>query len=158
MAGYRKDKTTVAQTALNGASEVAAALVGAGLIKTVEEADAYINSRFESTFALLAPIVDADNALFAETEAVSPAKSSGSKTVKASKPGATPGETEFDGGKFKGCTISEVYAMTEDVAKNTYGHQYGAGSTYILNYVATDKNTNPTTREAAKQFLAALEG
>jgi hypothetical protein len=102
-------------------------------------------------------VVESDNQLFAAEEAkggTSAPKARSGKPKAASAPG-DDGDVVFFGGKFKGCTISEVYAMTEDDAKER-GHAYGAGSTYITNYVATDKNTNDTTREAAKLFLAAL--
>jgi hypothetical protein len=156
MAGFRKDKTTVAQTAANTAAEVTAALVTAGVIKSTAKADEYLESRYNATLALLTPVVDADNELFAKVEGQDKPAPRGGGGRKPATP-SEPGEVVFFGGKFKGCTIAEVMAMSEETAKEVHGHPYGDGSTYIKNYVATDKNTNETTREAAKSYLAALQ-
>lgn len=158
---FRKDKTGVAQTAANTAAQLTAALVEAGVLKTAAAVDKYFEGRYEATFAPLAVIVEEDNKVFAEADAAEAASGgtrrrssrSGGSQPKGETPGE-PGDVAFFGGKFKGSTIAEVYAMSEDEAKE-FNHQYGDGSTYIINYVATDKNTNDTTREAAKKFLAA---
>lgn len=153
---YRKDKTTVAQTAANTAASLAAQFVASGLIGTIEEADAYFDKRYADTFAKLGEVVAADNEVFAAAEASEPAKPRKAAAKATAPASGNPGDVLFTGGKFKGVSIAEVYAMSEAEAKDTYGHSYGAGDTYIKNYSATEKNTNDTTREASKQFLASL--
>ncbi len=164
MAGFRKDATTAAQTAANVAGAITAAQIAArdaGL--TLAEAQKYVVGIFKALFAELEPVVKADNEVFAAAEAEEAVRGGGSRTRKPTSKGsakgetpADPGDVAFFGGKFKGCTIREVYEMTAEEAKETYGHQYGSGDTYIRNYVATDKNTNETTREAARVFLAEV--
>jgi hypothetical protein len=43
----------------------------------------------------------------------------------------------------------------DEAGAREYGHTYGPGASYITDYVATVKNTNQTSREAAMAFLAA---
>ena len=157
MASFRKDKTTSANTAIMTAGGVVEALVGQGIVTAdilVEVFERFV----DSALAKASPVVDADNALFAAVEAAEGgAPRQRSSAAKAETPTASnPADQVFPGGKFKGCTISEVYALTEAEAK-AKGHTYGPGATYIDNYAATDKNTNEQTREAAKRFLAALK-
>lgn len=151
MAGFRKDTTTSANTAIMTAGAEVAALLAAGVVQTVEDAVAAGEAIFDSYLAKAQPVVDADNALFASVEGEGVASGKSGKPVAVA---ANPGDQVFQGGKFKGCSIAEVYAMTPEQATEK-GHTYGAGATYIVNYVATDKNTNETTRTAAKAFLAA---
>lgn len=136
--GFRQLKTSAAQTAANAAVQ----LVAAGGVLSFDEA-------FDTIYAKLEAVVIEDNLMLAEQEAAAPAKSSGGKAK-------TPGETVFTGGKFKGKTIAEVFSMSEADAKSNHGHTYGDGASYITGYVATDKNSNATTREAAQTFLAGV--
>lgn len=162
MAGFRKDKTTVAQTAANTAAEVTAALVGAGVIKTAAAADKYFNERSKGTFEALQVVVDADNAMFAEVEAAAPApKKSTSRSKKSTdegddRPFDDPGSIALKSGPFKDVTIAEVYGLSEDEAKETYGHKRGSGAAYIK-WLATGSNPNPFTKKAASQFLGTQE-
>lgn len=128
--------------------------MAAGVLGSTDSVDKYFSARFAATFDELAPVVDEDNRVFEAAEAAEGSRKTSRKP--AAKAAETPGETVFFGGKFKGCTIQEVYGMDEATAKEGYDHQYGDGSTYITNYVATDKNTNATTREAARAYLASL--
>lgn len=154
MAGFRKDRTTAAQTAANVAGEITVARIASGEFGSSEGIDAALVTTFQALFAELGPVVDADNALF---EAVENAASANKSVAVTTAPASgEPGDTVFAGGKFKGLTIKDVYEMSEAVAKDTYKHPYGAGSTYVVNYVATDKNSNETTKVAAQAFLAAL--
>lgn len=159
MAGFRKDKTTAAQTAANAAAEVVKARIQSGDFGNTDAVNEALLSHFDALFGRLGPVVESDNALFEATEAAAPAASSAPKKNKpevAVDPN-TPGDTIFLGGKFKNCTIKDVYEMDEETAKTQYKHPYGAGSTYITNYVATEKNTNETTRAAAQAFLASIK-
>ncbi len=144
--GYRQLKTTAGQTAANAAVQLVDAKLGEG--GTVVEA---FNELFDAVYAKLEPIVDADNALLESQEAAAPAPKSKSNVAK------NPGDTVFTGGKFKGLTIAEVFAMDEATAKSNYGHQYGDGASYITGYVAPSKNSNDTTRTAGEAFLAGVK-
>lgn len=151
MAGFRKDKTTAAQTAANVAGGVTGSLISAGVVDSVTSAAASVVEIFKALFAELGPVVDADNALFEAVE-----NAGGGAKASAALPAAKsddPGDTILPGGKFKGMSIADVHGLSEDDAK-AKGHTYGSGATYIENYVATDKNTNQTTRDAAKAYLA----
>lgn len=145
--GYRKDKTTSANAAVMTAGNIVAN-AGVDVDEAGEKVVAIAKAIFEG---FLSGVVDSDNATFAEVEQTAP---------KASSKGATstgdPGDVQFTGGKFKGCTIREVYEMDSETAKETYGHQFGDGSSYIKNYVATSKNSIQATRDAATAFLAGL--
>ena len=145
--GYRQLKTTAAQTAANAAVQLVEAKLGEG--GTVVEA---FNELFDAVFAKIEPIVDDDNALLEQQEASAPA----SKKTTTKAP-SNPGDVVFTGGKFKGLTIAEVFAMDEAKAKADYGHQYGDGASYITGYVATPKNSNDTTRVAGEAFLAGVK-
>ncbi len=142
---YRQLKTSAGQTAANAAVQLVAAKLGEG--GTVIDA---FNELFDAVFAKLSPIVDADNALLEAQEGAAPA----AKKASSSK---NPGDTLFTGGKFKGKTIAEVFAMDEATAKSDFGHQYGDGASYITGYVATAKNSNDTTRIAGEAFLAGVK-
>lgn len=150
--GYRKDKTTSANAAVMSA---------AGIVSredTGDQAGSDVGQRVvdiaKTIFeGFLSAVVDGDNATFAEAETSAPASK-----AKGATPTGDPGDVQFTGGKFKGCTIREVYEMDESTAKETYGHQFGDGSSYIKNYVATPKNSIQATRTAAEAFLAGLGG
>lgn len=121
MAGFRKDKTTAAQTAANGAAEVTAALVTAGVIGNTEDALAFADQMYDQTFAKLGEVVEADNEVFASVEAEQPKRSSGGSrssgggSRKSSGAGSKPaGEVELIFGAFKGLTLNEVYDLTEE--------------------------------------------
>ncbi len=146
--GYRQLKTTAAQTAANAAVQLVDARVAEGDATVVSA----FNELFDAVFAKIEPIVDDDNALLEKQEAAAPAPKS-----KASGAAKNPGDTVFTGGKFKGLTIAEVFAMDEAKAKADYGHQYGDGASYITGYVATSKNSNETTRTAGEAFLAGVK-
>lgn len=151
---YRKDKTTSANAAVMSAASIVSREDTADV--TAEDIGARVVGIAKVIFeGLLSGVVDADNALF-EAEETKGTTSTKGTSKKGATPAGEPGEVTFTGGKFKGCTIAEVYSMDEDTAKETYNHQYGDGAAYIKNYVATDKNTIASTREAAKNFLAAL--
>lgn len=155
MAGFRKDKTTAAQTAANVAGAVTVARIASGEFAAGEDINTALVGTFQALYGELAPVVDGDNALFAEVEAAAPSTAKATKKAETVVDPAAPGDTVFTGGKFKGQSIKDVYEMSEDAAKS-FGHQYGAGSSYVTNYVATDKNSNEATRQAAQAYIASL--
>lgn len=168
MAGFRKDKTTAAQTAANVAGGVASALIAAGKVTTVAKAAEAVTTVFDELFDKLGPVVEGDNEVFAaaeaEAEKAAPkkaaSKSSGSKSKSSGSKGGGKTftkdealELELNSGKFKGVTIGEVLEMDEDEAAE-HNHREGeAGRTYV-EWLATDANPNTFTRNAA---VAALE-
>ncbi len=162
MAGFRKDKTTSANTSIMTAGSVVSALIGAGVIKTVASAAKASEELFDAYFAKASPVVDEDNETFAAVEETEAKGGGGKKTYSKSKKSdddedgttaADPGDVRLKGGKFKGCTISEVYEMDSDEAGDTYGHRDGeAGSTYI-EWLATSQNPNKFTRDKSKAYL-----
>ena len=143
--GYRQLKTSAAQTAANAAVKLVEGRVAEGGASVVEA----FNEVFDAIYAKLEAVVIEDNIMLAEQEAAAPAPKSSGKAK-------SPAETVFTGGKFKGKTIKEVFEMSESDAKSNHGHTYGDGASYITGYVATDKNSNQTTREAAQAFLASV--
>lgn len=151
MAGFRKDVTTSANTAIMSSASLVGSLLSSGVISTVDEALDAAGKAFDMYLEKARPVVEADNALFAEVEGAG-----GTVSKLASAPSSdSPGDTAFTGGKFKGQTIAQVYGMTAEQAAE-FGHTYGAGSTYIVNYVATEKNSNGATRAAAQAYLAQV--
>jgi len=154
---FRKDKTTSANASLMTAGDIVAGLVAAGHIQTVVDAADALVDLAQRGLDFAGPVVDADNEVFKEAEASGGSTGGGGGGKSRGDAGVAddPGDTVFFGGKFKGCSIVEVYKMSVDEAKG-YNHQYGDGASYITNYVATTKNTNETTRDAAKAFLATV--
>lgn len=155
---YRKDKTTVAQTAANDAAQVVAALITAGVIGDVDGAVSALSTIQGSLFELLAPVVDTDNALFAEVEASQPAAkpraSGGSRSGGGSTVVETDGSTVVSFGAFKdkGLTIADVFALSADEASAiTDGGYAKAGSEYITWMQGNDKN--PYMQKRATAFL-----
>lgn len=163
MASFRKDKTTGAQTALNAAGSVTAALVTAGKVTTLPKAIEALVSLFEAGLEGISPIVDADNELFAAVEAAAPAapaaKSSGGGAKRASKGGAKPadaaGSLSMNSGPFKGQTIEDIYGFDAETAREQYGYTRGEGADYV-SYLSTEENPNSYTRDAATAFLAQV--
>ncbi len=157
MAGFRKDKTTAAQTSANVAGGVTQSLIAAGLITDVAEAKAAVVELTESLLGVLGPVVDADNALFAEVEAAAPATTSKSK-AKSNSAGSGSndvGSLELNSGKFAGQTIAAVYEMDEETASSQFAYAKGPGSAYIK-WLTTQANPNPYTRDKAAEFLASV--
>jgi hypothetical protein len=159
---FQKDKTTAAQTAANGAAEIVAALVTAGVLKTTAKADEYFDARFTATLDLLDPIVEADNEMFREqagsgdgetsTKKRRSSKSSGSRsngkiTVKQAR------ELELNGGMFKGLTLGEVVDMSADDAEE-YGAREGQSGKNYVKFLASTKNRNAFVRKFAKVLVA----
>jgi hypothetical protein len=163
--GFRKDKTTAAQTAANVAGAVTAANIAATDGMTASAASKYVNTIFEGLFELLAPVVDADNEVFAAQDEAAPAAKAASSGGKRSTGGAkTSGtgkkftleeamELELNSGKFKGQTLGDVYAMDEDEAAE-YGHREGEPGKSYVKWLTTEKNPNSYTRDAAKAIIA----
>jgi len=163
--GFRKDKTTAAQTASNTAGVITAANIAATDGMTASAAAKYAVTVFEALFEVLSPVVDADNKLFAEQEEAAPApkSSGGSKTKSSGGSGRSGGgkkftldealELELNSGKFKGQTLGDVYNMDADEAAE-YGHREGeAGKSYVK-WLTTEKNPNSYTRDAALALIA----
>lgn len=167
MAGFRKDKTTSYNAALMTAGTVVEALIAAGVVKTVAAAGKALTEIVEAGFAGAAEIVDADNALFESVEQAdvkAPAKRSSSKPAgrkpaarKSSNSGGGSaaeqgGDLTLNSGKFKDLTIREVAELSEEEAAD-YGHRDGeAGITYV-EWLASDRNRNSFTRDAAAAYL-----
>ena len=161
MAGFRKDKTTGAQTALNVAGEVTAALVAAGKVTTVAKAVDALGELFAQGFDQVGPVVDADNEVFAAVDAAG-----GGSKPKAEKKASSKsdddgpqfkgdadeaGEMAFKTGKFKTLTIAEVDALDKEDAE-AYDYS-GSGSDY-LDFIGSDKNKNSYTRSAVTIYRA----
>ena len=161
MAGsFRKDKTTGAQTALNAAGVVTAQLVATGVVKTTGAAVKALGELFDAGFEKVAPVTDADNALFAEVEKAAPKADPKAKSKTTSKSKDDDGPTfkgdadeaaamEFNSGKFKGLSIKEVDDLDEEDA-SAYDYN-GPGSEY-LDFIGSDKNKNPYTRSAVRIY------
>lgn len=168
MAGFRKDRTTAAQTSANVSGAVTGALIAAGIITTTEAAKEAVVDIFEALFDRLGPVVDADNELFAAVEAeAAAADASKPKSTKAAarqqaKAQTGDGEDSEDlgdivlkSGKFKGCTLREVYMMSPEEA-SAYGHRPGEPGLTYIKWLATAGNPNKWTRARAEAFLAEM--
>ena len=162
MAGFRKDKTGVAQTAANSASTYIAALATAGLLTDAKVAAKEFKTHYENVFAELALVVEADNEMFAAldaTEAARPAKSGGGRSYPPRNSGGGGGggtvsiedalATTFNFGAFKDLTIGEVLDLDED-GTSDYGYQK-SGRSYIA-WVSKNKD-NPFMAKRAKVVL-----
>jgi hypothetical protein len=175
MAGFRKDKTTAAQTAANVAGQVTSALVAQGSLDNGADAAAEaVVHIFNELFAVMGPVVDADNALFAEVEAATPApapKASGGSKGSSSRGRKTGGgkggditledalNLELTGrGVFAGETLRDVLSLSTEQCDSDYGYGDGEkdGRDYIA-YLATERNKNGYTRERAR-IIADAEG
>ena len=162
MAGFRKDRTGVAQTAANNAGTVVAALVTAGVITDIETAKSEFASIQESIYAVLGPVVDADNELFAKVDAETPAakprggssggsKSTGSSTITVEEArGCALGFGKFgskdDEGKANGVTLGELEGFTKSQCEE-YEYTSGNGIKY-LEYLAKNENNDFMARRA----------
>jgi hypothetical protein len=166
--GFRKDRTTSANTAIMTAGGIVSSLIEAGKVTTLPKAAEAFELLFDAALAKATPVVDADNALFAEVEAAEAADrkarpaakaSSGTKSSGGSKksgggqkPQDAGGTLTMNSGPFKGETIEDIYGLDEDTAKDNFGYTRGAGSAYV-EYLSTDENPNEYTRAAAGAFL-----
>ena len=161
---YRKDQTTVAQTAANTSATVVAALVTAGVIQDVETAKAEFDSIRTSTFADLIQVVAEDNKVFAAAEAAAPAKRSSSKgggdkgpvTVEMARAtqltfGKFAGAEDENGKKTPGVSLGELETMTKAQTAE-YGYETGNGLAY-MKYLSTNENNE----FIAKRALLILE-
>lgn len=157
--GFRKDKTTVAQTAANAAATVTAALVTAGCIQDPEAADEYFNSLWTRVFGLLGVVVDTDNDMFAEQEekekkapsrrAWSKGKAKGTSITFEDAAATALGFGKFgskdENGQPSGVTLGELLNMSEaDCAK--YGYD-GDGIKY-LKYLEKNEGNRYIARRA----------
>lgn len=171
MAGFRKDRTTAAQTAANSAATLTAARVANGELKGVAVDKALVAS-YKALFGsdeLLSAVVESDNKVFAAVEAEgggaaskSPTKSAAKTTKTAAKSGAAsgkqqptdnPGALAFNKGKYAGLTIEEVAALSEEEVIARGGREGDTGLNYI-EWTSTDANPNEYMRKAAQAFLA----
>lgn len=138
------------QTAVNGAVTLAAAYVQAGLVSSIEEAQAAFNSERESIFATLSA---------QSNEAPAPAKSVGGTGGAKSGGGKQFTADEARGidlifGKFKGVTLGELEGMT---AAQTAEYGYGEGDKpgiQYLKYLANNEDPKGSfIRKAASAIL-----
>lgn len=169
---FRKDKTTAAQTAANGAATVTAALVTAGVIADTDTAMSFHDSLYDQTFAKLGSVVEGDNVVFAEAEAADPPKSSSRAGSGAARGRAgdakgggksgpkvldDPGSMEFIFGSFKGLTIAEVYELDEDQCAE-YGYPSKGDPKTGRDYIVwCSKNQDEKAAYSRTQALAFLE-
>lgn len=159
---YRKDKTTVAQTAANDAAQMVSALIAAGIIDNVEGAGNAFASLQSTIFEQLTPVVDGDNALFEKVEAENPApaKSSGGGKGGGSKLDAAAARaTVLNFGRFKDLTLAQVEALAPGEGKaEGYNDKDGApksGLAYIEWLSKSD--TNEYMARRAKLILEDLK-
>jgi hypothetical protein len=161
MAGsFRKDKTTSANTAIMTAGGIVQGLIAAGKVTSLPKAVEAFDTLFDAALSKAGPVVDADNALFAEVEAAAPApaaKSSGGGAKRGGskggqKPADAAGSLSLNSGPFKGQTIEDVYGLDAEAAKGEFGYTHGDGAAYIT-YLTTEDNPNSYTRDAAAAFL-----
>jgi len=152
---FRKDKTTAAQTSANVAGSVTSTRISTGELQGDDAINGALVATYKALFAELGPVVEGDNQVFEAAEASSPASSGGGSGGGRRTTPSNPGDVEFFGGKFKGMTIAQVYGLSEADAKAK--GSFSDGASYIADYAATEKNTNETTRTAAKAFLATLQ-
>lgn len=170
MAGFRKDKTTAAQTSANVAGSVVTALIEKGEVD-LEDSIGTLEAVFDSVFARIAPVVDSDNALFAETEAADPAPARERKTSGGSRSSSSSSgkpqfkgtlkdayKMAFKGGAFEGVTLKQLLDIDADTADSEYDYGDGerGGREYIA-WAASDKNDWDYTRVAAR-LVADAEG
>jgi len=162
VSGFRKDKTTAAQTSANVAGGVVTALITAGspLVTTLAEIDTALVKLTTAVLGVLGPIVDGDNALFASVEQADAKSGTGASTSAAKKGGEAhpddPGDIELRSGKFKGCTIREVFEMDAETAGAKYSHRAGEGGDSYITWLSTAKNPNDFTRGKALAFIEAV--
>lgn len=165
--GFRKDKTTVAQTAANNAGNIVAALATAGIVKTAAAAQKAFDELYGGFYGPLAEVVDADNEMFAEQEKAD-AKSGGGRSSSrsgGSRKGGSGGSAApslqdsldmvLNFGAFKTLTLSEVLDLDAEGAQE-YG--YGEGDKTGRQYVEwLAKNTDPKAKYAATRAAVIVE-
>jgi hypothetical protein len=161
--GFRKDKTTAAQTAANVAGAVTAANIAATDGMTATAAAKYVVTVFEALFEQLGPVVEADNLVFAEQDEVAPVRKSTTRSSGSTSSGSTGGGKKFtaeeaaelvlNSGKYKKQTLGAVYQMDADEAAE-YGAREGEGGKEYVQWLTTEKNPNSYTRDAAKALIA----
>lgn len=163
MAGFRKDKTGVAQTAANSASTVVSALITAGIVKTEAAAKKAFDTHYTNVYAELAQVVDEDNELFAKLDAeerksAPRSTSNGGGQNRGRSSGSGGGgtvsvddalATVFNFGAFKDLTIGEVIDMDAEATAD-YGYDKG-GKAYIT-WLAKSKD-NAFMAKRAKVVL-----
>jgi hypothetical protein len=162
VANYRKDQTTVAQTAANNAATVVAALINVSVIDSVESATAALKSIQASVFAELKGVVDTDNALFEKVEKENPAPARNSGGNKGGGGGGTkldaaaaratvvnfgrfgPQGTEGEDDYEAGLTLAQVEALAPGEGRaDGYNDKEGkpkSGLQYIEWLAKSDKN------------------
>lgn len=173
MAGFRKDHTTAAQTSANAAGVVVGAMVAKGITKDAGEAADAVVVIFDALFERISPIVDSDNALFAEVDAAQaaskPAKNTtttGDKAYTVSRGGTkgkSSGGAAFKGdlgdalslvlnfGAFEGKTLEDLKGIDADDASENYGYRDGdADGTDYLKWLAGAKQKNGYVQGAAR--------
>lgn len=174
MTGFRKDRTTAAQTAANSSAQVTAALVTAGVITDADEAMEFNGRLYAQTFSELGSVVEQDNEMFAKVEAEAPkssGRSGGSRKSGGSKGKSgsgrkvngvpvldDPGSMELKFGAFKGLSLYEVYDLDGDQCAD-YGYpKNDPGSKSGRDYVLwVSKNEDENAEYARAQALAFLE-
>jgi hypothetical protein len=157
--GFRKDKTTAAQTAANDAATITAALVSAGQVADAQGAADAAVLIFDALFERLAPVVEADNLVFAEQDAAAPAASPNRGASRPQGGGSSGGtidaasarSTALTFGKFKGVTLGELEGMSASEGEK-YGHttKDGKGKTGLtyLEWLATNENNDYMAKRA----------
>jgi hypothetical protein len=168
---FRKDKTGSAQTAANAAAVVVSAYTDS--FGNFDEAVKAFHTLRGEIFSDLSLVVDADNKVFEEAEASSPApKSSGSrerKTGGKSRAKNSSGswfkgdlgdakELKLKFGAFEGESLEAVLGFDADTCDEEYGYGDGNrdGRDYIK-WLASDKNENIGLQVAAR-LIADEEG
>jgi hypothetical protein len=156
--GFRKDETGVAQTAANTAATLVAAAMTAGVITDVAEARAEFDAIRAATFADLALVVKADNALFASVEAAAPAAKPSGKASSGGGKGNYDNASvviEYGALKGKGKTVAETYALSAaEFSALTDGGYTKSGAEYIEWMTGNDKN--PFMQKVANGFLEGI--
>jgi hypothetical protein len=160
---FIKDRTTSANAAIMSSADITAALINAGVIKTVAVAERAAVGIAETYLKFAGPVVEADNAAFAAAESNGGSKTAKSRTESKSTSSSRGGsdisltaaqDLELNSGPFKGVTLGEVYDMNETEAAE-YDYKRGAGSDYVK-WLSGSRNPNDFTRKFAKALLAGV--
>jgi CRISPR/Cas system-associated protein Cas10 (large subunit of type III CRISPR-Cas system) len=157
---YQILETNLLQSAIKAASAVTAALITAGDEDAQADAAGTMNTIAEDLFEQLKKQAEVDNEkLRKEADATpAPRRGGGSPPRRGGggfrKPDAVKAaELELSWGAFKGMSIQDIYALSEEDAEQ-YGYQ-GSGKKYV-NWLSNNKN-NAYVADHAKAYLDSLK-
>jgi hypothetical protein len=149
---YGTSKANLAQTAVNSAANLTAALVAAGKATTLHQVGNVFTDLRADIYTFLDRI-DNENPQEKQQSSGNRGSGGGGKKLTGITDVAEARDVKLKFGKFKDCTLGEVFDMSAEKAESEYGYQTGSGRKYLQWCAKENAEKNPGIAHCAQLLI-----